>query len=511
MLTELLLSVRTWTAVAILASVYYLLFRPRTPPAFPIVNQYPNDFFRRKAYREARENAKQLIIEGLAKHGGPITILIPHGQKIILPSSLTTWVKSNKDLDHKQLVREDFFSGIPGFEALSLLHDPDSMLINLITTKMGPNNNPTLIKAMHTSLSHGLPALWDDSTTSTSTPTPPSSWHPLPNWQTATLGVIARAASSVFAGPEKAADTEWLALVQGYVGAYFAGVADLHRYPRWARPVAHWFLPNAAACRRYVARARAVMEGVLRERAVGEGREVVGGYEDALEWAQEASGGRVQAGDVQLSLAMAALFTTTELFRALVVEMARRPELIGELRSEVEEQIGEHGISVAALSGMVLMDSFMKETQRLNSGPVALERVALKDITLPDGKVIPRGAHIMVDSTDLWNPAVYPNPDQFDARRFLRKRQEGDKASQFVQSSPTYNVFGGGRHICPGRFLASNELKLALAHILLKYDIRLGEGCEPKNLQHGFYVIGDPSVRLEVRRRDAPSGSLLLR
>lgn len=373
MLTEFLLSVRTWTAVAILASVYYLLFRPRQPPAFPIVNQYPNDFFRRKAYREVRENAKQLIIDGLAKHGGPITILIPHGQKIILPSSLTTWVKSNKDLDHKQLVREDFFSGIPGFEALSLLHDPDSMLINLITTKMGPSNNPTLIKAMHTSLSHGLPTLWDnnnsaddDNNTSTS---PSSSWHVLPNWQTATLGVIARAASSVFAGPEKAADAEWLALVQGYVGAYFAGVADLHRYPRWMRPVAHWFLPNAAACRRYVARARAVMDAVLRERAaVREGRGG-GEYEDALEWAQEASGGRVPAGDVQLSLAMAALFTTTELFRALVVEIARRPELVGELRSEVEEQIGEHGISAAALSGMVLMDSFMKETQRLNSGP----------------------------------------------------------------------------------------------------------------------------------------------
>jgi cytochrome P450 len=92
-------------------------------------------------------------------------------------------------------------------------------------------------------------------------------------------------------------------------------------------------------------------------------------YEDAIEWAQEASGGRAKAGDVQLSLAMAALFTTTELFRQLLVEVARRPELVGALRSEVEEQIGAHGISVAALSGMVLLDSFMKETQRLSSGP----------------------------------------------------------------------------------------------------------------------------------------------
>ncbi|KAK3294579.1 cytochrome P450 [Chaetomium fimeti] len=508
MLVELFLSVRTWTALAILASIYHLLLRLRQQPTFPIVNKYPGDFFRRRAYREVRENAKELITAGLAKHQGPITIAIPHGQKIILPSSLTSWVKSNKDLDHKQLVREDFFSGIPGFEALSILHDPDSMLIDLIKTKMGPNDST--LTTMNTTLSHALHTLWGN--TNTTKPT----WHAL-NWQTDTMALIARTATSVFAGPQKATDAAWLALVQGYVLAYFSGVADLHRYPRWARPFVHWVLPNAIACRGYVRQARGVMDGMLRERKVERERraerEGSGGvvrYEDAVEWAEIASGGRARAGDVQLSLAMAALFTTTELFRALLIQVARHPELVGPLREEVVEQVAKHGVSVAAMSNMILLDSFMKESQRLNSGSVVLERIALKDTTLPDGRVIPRGSHIMVDSTDLWNPAVYPDPDQFDGRRFLRKRQEGDTASQFVQSSPNYNVFGGGRHICPGRFFASNELKLALAHILCKYDIRLAKGCEPKNLQHGFYAMVDPSVQLEVRRRDAPTGDLLV-
>ncbi|KAH6856356.1 cytochrome P450 [Chaetomium sp. MPI-CAGE-AT-0009] len=505
MLAELFLSVRTWTALAILAGLYHLVLRLRQQPAFPIVNKYPGDFFRRKAYRSVRENAKQLITTGLAKHQGPITIAIPHGRKIILPSSLTGWVKSHKDLDHQQLVREDFFSGIPGFEALTILHsDPDAMLIDLVKTKMGQSD--ATVAAMSAALARGLRALWGDDAS--------SSWHAL-DWQRDTMGVIARAASAVFVGPDKAADEEWLGLVQGYVHAYFAGVADLHRYPVWARPVVHWFLPNAIACRGYVRRARVVMDGVLRERreaverAEREGREGPR-HEDALAWAEAASGGRAQAGDVQLSLAMAALFTTTELFRQLLIEVARRPELVEPLREEVSEQISAHGISVAATSNMVLLDSFMKESQRLNSGLVVLERVALKDTVLPDGKVIPRGSHIMVDSTDLWNPEVYPNPDQFDGHRFLRKRQEGDNASQFVQSSPNYNVFGGGRHICPGRFFASNELKLALAHILFKYDIRLAKGCEPKTLQHGFYAIVDPSVQLEVKRKDVPARDLLL-
>ena len=131
-----------------------------------------------------------------------------------------------------------------------------------------------------------------------------------------------------------------------------------------------------------------------------------------------------------------------------------------------------------------------------------MERAALKDTTLPDGSIIPRGSHIMVDSTGLCDSAAYPNADQFDARRFLRKREAGDKGSQFVQSGGDYHVFGGGRHICPGRFFASNELKLILAHVLLKYDIRLAEGCSPKVVHNGLFVMADPTVQLEVKRRE---------
>lgn len=131
-----------------------------------------------------------------------------------------------------------------------------------------------------------------------------------------------------------------------------------------------------------------------------------------------------------------------------------------------------------------------------------LERAALKDTTLPDGSVVPRGSHIMVDSTGLWNSAAYPNAGQFDGRRFLQKRETGDKSSQFVQSGGDYHVFGGGRHICPGRFFANNELKLTLAHVLLKYDIQLAEGCHPKVVQSGLYTIVDPTVQLRVKRRE---------
>lgn len=140
-----------------------------------------------------------------------------------------------------------------------------------------------------------------------------------------------------------------------------------------------------------------------------------------------------------------------------------------------------------------------------------IERVALKDTALPDGRILPRGSNVMVDSTDLWNAAVYPEPQQFDAYRFLRKREAGDSGSQFVQSGPDYHVFGGGRHICPGRFFANNELKLTLAHILLKYDVRLAQGCDPKPIVHNYYAMVDPTVQFEVRRRTDGAAAEVLR
>lgn len=133
---------------------------------------------------------------------------------------------------------------------------------------------------------------------------------------------------------------------------------------------------------------------------------------------------------------------------------------------------------------------------------MGLERKVIRDTMLPDGTTIPRGSHIMVDSSDMWSPEVHNNPHMYDGYRFVKRRHAGDKASQFVQSSREQNSFGGGRHICPGRFFASTELKICLAHILFKYDVRLKEGYFSTPLNVGVYASVDPAAQVELRRRE---------
>jgi hypothetical protein len=354
MLVEALSDIRVWAVLGILLSV--CLFRFRRRPTFPIINQYPGDLFFQKAHHEYRTNADSLIAKGFAKHRGPFTLAIPSNQKIVLPSSLTAWVKSNKDLDHRELVRQDFYAGFPGFEGQDALHACGDVILDVIRTKLGQNDS--IMPVVNASLAKAFQIHWSED----------KDWHVI-DWHKDTTGIIARAASSIFVGPEKCDDSEWLHISQQYVGAYFTAVNELHPYPAWLKPIVQRFLPNAIACRKYVAQARVIMKEVIDKREKEVEQAKIAGvpppeYNDVLAWIQAASGPKPDAGDIQLSLAMAAFFTTSELFRQVLVDIASYPEILGPLKKEVLEQISTHGISVAATNNMVLLDSVLKESQR---------------------------------------------------------------------------------------------------------------------------------------------------
>lgn len=357
MLVEFFSSVYTWTLLAASATAYALLFRRHTP--FPIVNSHSFDLFNRKAYQDYASNAHNLIKRSLSKHEVPIALNIPSGQKIVLPSSLTNWVKSNKDLDHRELARQDFYAGLPGFEAQTVLHASGDMLLDVIRSKLGQNDS--VMPVLDASVVKALHLHWSED----------AEWHAI-DWHTDTTGIIARAASSIFVGPENADNEEWLEVVQGYVAAFFTAVGELHAYPTWSRTIVQRFLPSANACRKYVARARVIMNDVVSKRqeavakAKAEGTESPY-YNDTIAWTQAASKGKEEAGDIQLSLAMAALFTTSELFRQVLIHVASHPDIIEPLRMEASEQIDKHGVTVAATNNMLLLDSVMKESQRLSA------------------------------------------------------------------------------------------------------------------------------------------------
>ncbi|EXK36777.1 hypothetical protein FOXG_08910 [Fusarium oxysporum f. sp. lycopersici 4287] len=462
---------------------------------FPIINKYPKDFFHRRANHEYKTNVRKLLKDGAAKHGeNPFAILVPNGIKTILPPSCVGWAKNNKDLDHQQLVRDEYFASYPGFDVQHVLHHPNRMVINMVQGKLSKTDKT--LPVMNEHIKAGLSDIWGEG----------KSWKTL-NWEDGTTGVISRAAASIFVGPELAADPEWQKVSRAYVLDYFGAVGEMHLWPSWLRWLVVWYLPGASACRAGLKRAREMVNEVVQKRrqeeqeAKLEGKEAPA-YYDALAWTLESPlGNEFEPADVQLALAMAALFTTSELFRQILTEIARRPEVVEHLRREIEDVAPYHDFTATSLVKMQLLDSFMKETQRQIPSLVILERLVIHDTRLPDGTVLKKGTHIAIDSREMYDPAKFENPEEFDAWRFYKRRQAGDNTSLFVQSSPEHAQFGMGKHLCPGRFFAGSELKLCLAQIILNYDIRLKDGCSGKSMQFGFLSATDPYTQLEVRRR----------
>jgi cytochrome P450 len=101
---------------------------------------------------------------------------------------------------------------------------------------------------------------------------------------------------------------------------------------------------------------------------------------------------------------------------------------------------------------------------------------------------------------------IHDEPYQFDPLRYYKLRESKGAAasatkaaevvanSQFVSVGTTSLTFGYGRHACPGRFFAVNEIKMVMATALLHYDIKNvpGETGRYKNMQIGAQVCSTP-------------------
>ena len=86
---------------------------------------------------------------------------------------------------------------------------------------------------------------------------------------------------------------------------------------------------------------------------------------------------------------------------------------------------------------------------QLTPTQVTLQRKVLKDITLPDGTLIPTGTLIGAASYPIHlDDALFPDANTFDPFRFARMRErEGESTKhQFVSTSPEYIPFGHGQH-----------------------------------------------------------------
>ena len=145
------------------------------------------------------------------------------------------------------------------------------------------------------------------------------------------------------------------------------------------------------------------------------------------------------------------------------------PEYVEPLRHDVETAVAEEGWTKAGIDKMHKIDSFVRETQRLDNldwcpfySPgltsatnalfilVTVNRLAMRPFTFSNGITIPAGTLVSAPSGVIHkDEELYPNPEKFDGFRFVKLRELNVGAAarqQAFSTTPDHLTFGYGRH-----------------------------------------------------------------
>lgn len=381
---------------------------------------------------------------------------------------------------------------LPGFEPFgSLLKS--GIAIEVVQKKISPNIEK-LSGPISNATADVLQSKWGEDTL----------FHQIPLQQTV-LSMVSRVTARAFVGPELSKNPDWLRLNVTYTVDLFMAAKQLGRYPYAIRRIAAWFNVHAQRVRASMKEAYQILTPILDERArVRAAKGGKGTPMDAIEWYKEMAGDRKYDEVVaQVGLALAAIHTTGDLLFKTLSRLAEHPEIMPEARKEIVNAISTHGLNKTGVYNMQLLDSILKETQRLDGVALSnMNRYVKEDATLPNGVTVPKGSETSILTEMMRSEETYKNASQWDPYRFYNLRRQGqEQKAQLVTASAEHIPFGLGKHACPGRFFAAHELKIMLAHILLKYDIEYMGGDKRGLKVIGTDVIADNTRRIQVRRR----------
>lgn len=317
-----------------------------------------------------------MMLDGMGRYGGrPFRLLtgeLDCADVVVLPPRYAEELKNDARLSFTALKAKGMHGTLPGFQAIAMLNQ-DSRIIQMVAQQDLTRSLPRMTAA----LSSECAAALEDAVGGGGGGR--GEWRDVVVRSGLSLPLVARLSTLLFMGPESCRDREWIDIVIGFTVNIILANKALQVCPRWLRPLANYFMPQCRVLRAQERRAREIIEEKLVARR--ESREVDGGAGglgggsggggqtgDALDWFQsqhQRLGGEYNPVLTQLMLSVAAIHTTADLVTQVVLDLATHRELMDPLRREMVEALDGRPIDKAATQKMKLLDSVMKETQRM--------------------------------------------------------------------------------------------------------------------------------------------------
>jgi len=321
------------------------------------------------------------------------------------------------------------------------------------------------------------------------------------------LRIIARVSNRIFVGLPLCRNKEYLQHAVGHAVNVIKAATVLRFLPEFLKPIVILLFRDLhrgqKVAHRYIA-------PIIEDRQKMMDTEGYKKPTDFLQWLMDSAQGIETRSDCLASRVLlinfASIHTTTISFTHVIYDLAIHPEYVTPLREEIEALIAKEGWTKSTVTKMRKLDSFLKESIRMHPlDQISLGRKTMRSYTFADGVIIPKGIVIAAPPLEIhMDEKIYENPLDFDGFRFSRMG-EGDRlesAKYFASNTaPEYLHFGHGQHACPGRFFAVNELKVMLAFILLRYDVKTKDGTRPLDIRFQSRIIPNMSTQILFRRR----------
>ncbi|WP_088280882.1 cytochrome P450 [Ideonella sp. A 288] len=205
------------------------------------------------------------------------------------------------------------------------------------------------------------------------------------------------------------------------------------------------------------------------------------------------------AGNV-MTMLLAGEDTTANTLAWMIHLLVRHPDALARATDEVRRLAPEPAaLTMEQMAGLDWVEACAHETMRLKPVAPMLTLQALHDTALGDVRVPAGGVVLCLFRHDSVSEQHVEQATTFDPARWMA---DGGPAQQASSARRISMPFGAGPRICPGRYLALLEIKMAIALLLGRFEILsvdTPDGLEPP--ERLSFTMAPVGLKMRLRER----------